>query len=125
MELAVGTIISGKVTAITKFGAFVSLPGGKSGLVHISEVAAAFVSDVHDYLTEGQEVTVKILSVSPEGKINLSIKQANPSRNARSRPDRPGPRAVVPAPAAAGGLPVRHRPQWPCSPRRSRPSRTS
>ena len=109
MELAVGTIISGKVTAITKFGAFVSLPGGKSGLVHISEVAAAFVSDVHDYLTEGQEVTVKILS----------------SRNARSRPDRPGPRAVVPAPAAAGGLPVRHRPQWPCSPRRSRPSRTS
>lgn len=125
MELAVGTIISGKVTAITKFGAFVSLPGGKSGLVHISEVAAAFVSDVHDYLTEGQEVTVKILSVSPEGKINLSIKQPNPSRNARSRPDRPGPRAVVPAPAAAGGLPVRHRPQWSCSPRRSRPSRTS
>ena len=78
MELAVGTIISGKVTAITKFGAFVSLPGGKSGLVHISEVAAAFVSDVHDYLTEGQEVTVKILSVSPEGKINLSIKQVEP-----------------------------------------------
>lgn len=125
MELAVGTIISGKVTAITKFGAFVSLPGGKSGLVHISEVAAAFVSDVHDYLTEGQEVTVKILSVSPEGKINLSIKQAQPQQDARSRPDRPGPRAVVPAPAAAGGLPVRHRPQWSCSPRRSRPSRTS
>lgn len=132
MELAVGTIISGKVTAITKFGAFVSLPGGKSGLVHISEVAAAFVSDVHDYLTEGQEVTVKILSVSPEGKINLSIKQAQPqqerpqpARSARPQGGRPGPRAVVPAPAAAGGLPVRHRPQWPCSPRRSRPSRTS
>lgn len=125
MELAVGTIISGKVTAITKFGAFVSLPGGKSGLVHISEVAAAFVSDVHDYLTEGQEVTVKILSVSPEGKINLSIKQAQPQQE-RPQPARSaGPRAVVPAPAAAGGLPVRHRPQWPCSPRRSRPSRTS
>ena len=125
MELAVGTIISGKVTAITKFGAFVSLPGGKSGLVHISEVAAAFVSDVHDYLTEGQEVTVKILSVSPGGKSICPSSRPNPSRNARSRPDRPGPRAVVPAPAAAGGLPVRHRPQWPCSPRRSRPSRTS
>lgn len=125
MELAVGTIISGKVTAITKFGAFVSLPGGKSGLVHISEVAAAFVSDVHDYLTEGQEVTVKILSVSPEGKSICPSSRPNPSRNARSRPDRPGLRAVVPAPAAAGGLPVRHRPQWPCSPRRSRPSRTS
>lgn len=78
MELAVGTIISGKVTAITKFGAFVSLPGGKSGLVHISEVAAAFVSDVHDYLTEGQEVTVKILSVSPEGE-NQSVHQAGPT----------------------------------------------
>ena len=100
MELAVGTIISGKVTAITKFGAFVSLPGGKSGLVHISEVAAAFVSDVHDYLTEGQEVTVKILSVSPEGKINLSIKQAQPqqerpqpARTARPQSGRPGPRS--------------------------------
>ena len=100
MELAVGTIISGKVTAITKFGAFVSLPGGKSGLVHISEVAAAFVSDVHDYLTEGQEVTVKILSLSPEGKINLSIKQAQPqqerpqpARSARPQGSRPGPRS--------------------------------
>ena len=100
MELAVGTIISGKVTAITKFGAFVSLPGGKSGLVHISEVAAAFVSDIHDYLTEGQEVTVKILSVSPEGKINLSIKQAQPqqerpqpARSARPQGGRPGPRS--------------------------------
>ena len=76
MELAVGTVVSGKVTTITKFGAFVALPGGKSGLVHISEVAAAFVSDVHDFLTEGQEVQVKILSISPEGKINLSVKQA-------------------------------------------------
>ena len=90
MELAVGTIISGKVTAITKFGAFVSLPGGKSGLVHISEVAAAFVSDVHDYLTEGQEVTVKILAITPEGKINLSVKQALPKPE---RPERP-PRAL-------------------------------
>lgn len=103
MELAVGTIISGKVTAITKFGAFVSLPGGKSGLVHISEVAAAFVSDVHDYLTEGQEVTVKILSVSPEGKINLSIKQAQPQQ------ERPGAGPIGPAPGRSarpqGGRP--------------------
>ena len=108
MELAVGTIISGKVTAITKFGAFVSLPGGKSGLVHISEVAAAFVSDVHDYLTEGQEVTVKILSVSPEGKINLSIKQAQPqqerpqpARSARPQGGRPGPRSSGRSPRPA------------------------
>lgn len=86
MELAVGTIISGKVTTITKFGAFVALPGGKSGLVHISEVAGAFVSDVHDFLTEGQEVQVKILSISPEGKINLSIKQTQPQQPRQSRP---------------------------------------
>ena len=101
MELAVGTIISGKVTAITKFGAFVSLPGGKSGLVHISEVAAAFVSDVHDYLTEGQEVTVKVLSVSPEGKINLSIKQAQPQQ------ERPGAGPIGPAPGRSSRPPQR------------------
>ncbi len=78
MELAVGTIVSGKVTSITKFGAFVALDGGKSGLVHISEVANRFVSDVHDFLQVGQEVQVKILSTTPEGRINLSVKQAQP-----------------------------------------------
>lgn len=68
MELAVGSIVTGKVTTITKFGAFVALPDGKSGLVHISEVAATFVNDVHDFLTEGQEVQVKILSVNAGGE---------------------------------------------------------
>ena len=108
MELAVGTIVSGKVTTITKFGAFVSLGDNKSGLVHISEVAAAFVSDVHDFLTEGQEVQVKILSVSPEGKINLSIKQALPAAQERkprgayqSRPDAQRPVQRNAAPVAA------------------------
>ena len=81
MELTVGTIITGKVTSITKFGAFVALPDGKSGLVHISEVAGTFVSDVHDFLTQGQEVPVKVLSISPEGKISLSVKQITPSRS--------------------------------------------
>ena len=111
MELAVGTIVSGKVTTITKFGAFVSLGDNKSGLVHISEVAAAFVSDVHDFLTEGQEVQVKILAISPEGKINLSIKQALPAAQEPKRAYRPqnapqrnvqrsAPSAVPTAPAA-------------------------
>lgn len=111
MELAVGTIVSGKVTTITKFGAFVSLGDNKSGLVHISEVAAAFVSDVHDFLTEGQEVQVKILAISPEGKINLSIKQALPAAQEPKRAYRPqnapqrnvqrsAPSAVPAAPAA-------------------------
>ena len=118
MELAVGTIISGKVTTITKFGAFVALPGGKSGLVHISEVASAFVSDVHDFLTEGQEVQVKILAISPEGKINLSIKQTQPQQPRPVRPayrkeggERPAPRpapqrTAAPAQAAAPAAPA-------------------
>ena len=63
MELAVGEIISGKVTGITKFGAFVSLPEGKSGLVHISEVDQSYVSDIRDHLTEGQEVKVKVIAI--------------------------------------------------------------
>ena len=84
MELAVGVILDGKVTTITKFGAFVSLSGGKSGLVHISEVANSFVNDVHDFLAEGQEVKIKVLSITPEGKINLSIKQAAPPQPGRA-----------------------------------------
>ena len=100
MELTVGTIITGKVTSITKFGAFVALPDGKSGLVHISEVAGTFVSDVHDFLTQGQEVPVKI---------SLSVKQAQPpkprpphgDRPARPRGPRPAPARSVPAQPAA------------------------
>lgn len=93
MELAVGTIVSGKVTGITKFGAFVALEGGKSGLVHISEVANAFVSDVHDFLSEGQEVQVKILSVA-DGKISLSVKQAQAQPERQPRPVRTSRPAV-------------------------------
>ena len=76
MELAVGTIAEGKVTGITSFGAFVSLPEGKTGMVHISEIANTYVSNIRDHLTEGQEVKVKVLAIDPEGKINLSIKKA-------------------------------------------------
>ena len=76
MQLEVGTVLEGRVTGITNFGAFVSLPGGKNGLVHISEVANTYVKDVHDYLSEGQAVRVKVLRLTPDGKINLSIKAA-------------------------------------------------
>ena len=76
MQLEVGTVLEGRVTGITNFGAFVSLPGGKSGLVHISEVANTYVRDVHDHLSEGQAVRVKVLRLTPDGKINLSIKAA-------------------------------------------------
>ena len=78
MELTVGAVLEGKVKSITNFGAFISLPENKTGLVHISEVANRFVSDVHDFLQVGQEVQVKILSTTPEGRINLSVKQAQP-----------------------------------------------
>ena len=77
MELKVGEILEGKVSGITKFGAFVQLPGGGSGLVHISEVANTYVTDVHDHLAIGDTVKVKVLAVN-EGKVNLSIKQALP-----------------------------------------------
>ena len=108
MELAVGEVYEGKVTGITKFGAFVLLPNGKSGLVHISEVANAFVSDVHDHVQIGQTVKVKVLSVSEEGKINLSIKRVQeaeaPARpTAESRPRRP---AAAPGAEARSREPV-------------------
>ena len=105
MEPQVGSILEGKFTSITKFGAFVALANGKSGLVHISEIANAFVNDVHDFLQEGQ--TVKVLVLSTEnGKINLSIKKALPQQE---RPAPRGPRPMTQRPAArpAGG-PPRH-----------------
>ena len=78
MEFTVGAILEGKVKTITKFGAFIALPEGKSGLVHISEIAYSYVSEVREFLTEGQDVKVQILSIDPAGRINLSIKRAQP-----------------------------------------------
>lgn len=75
-QLEVGSIYEGKVTGITKFGAFVSLPNGKSGLVHISEIAYSYVNDVKDHLQEGQEVKVKVIGIDDNGRINLSIRKA-------------------------------------------------
>ncbi len=76
MAIEIGSIQEGKVTGIMNFGAFVSLPGGKSGLVHISEIANTFVKDVHDHLQVGQLVKVKVIEINEQGKINLSIKRA-------------------------------------------------
>lgn len=79
MQIEVGAILEGKVTGLTNFGAFVSLDGGTTGMVHISEVSNTYVKDIHEYLTDGQQVKVKVLSVGADGKISLSIKQANPT----------------------------------------------
>ena len=102
MQPTVGEILEGNVTGITKFGAFVSLPDGTSGLVHISEIANTFVNDVHDFVSEGQTVKVKIIGVNENGKINLSIKKAMP-----------------PEPRPEG----EQRPQRPYQPRQDRPQR--
>ncbi|WP_028506303.1 S1 RNA-binding domain-containing protein [Ruminococcus sp. FC2018] len=80
MQLEVGNIYEGKVTGITKFGAFVELEKGTTGMVHISEVANTFVSEIKDHLTEGQTVKVKVLSMGEDGKISLSIKKALPQQ---------------------------------------------
>lgn len=100
MEPQVGSILEGKVTTITKFGAFVALGNGKSGLVHISEIANTFVNDVHDFLQEGQDVKVLVLSAE-NGKINLSIKKTQPRpERTNNAPRAPRPAAARPAAAA-------------------------
>ena len=86
MEFGVGSILDGKVTGITKFGAFVALPDGKSGLVHISEIAYSYVNEVSDHLHEGQEVKVKVIGIDQSNRINLSIKQVTPPPQGNGRP---------------------------------------
>lgn len=71
-----GKIIEGTVSGITNFGAFIDLGEGKTGLVHISEVADDYVKNIHDYLKDKQKVKVKVLSIGKDGKISLSIRQA-------------------------------------------------
>lgn len=98
MQLEVGMVLEGKVTGITKFGAFVELPGGKTGMVHISEVAPTFVKEIRDFVTENQMVKVKILGIGEDGKVSLSMKKAvevvrtpnNTNNNRAPRPARPG-----------------------------------
>lgn len=79
MALEVGNIVEGTITGIAKFGAFVELPDKKVGLVHISEVANEYVSDVNDYLKVKDKVKVKVITIDDRGKIALSIKQAQPA----------------------------------------------
>lgn len=91
MEFTVGAILEGKVKSITNFGAFIALPENKTGLVHISEVANTFVSDIRQHLTEGQDVKVMIINTE-NGKINLSIKRLEPKPQREGAPRDNGPR---------------------------------
>ena len=93
MELTIGTIIEGKVKTITNYGAFIQLPEGRTGMVHISEISHAYVSDIHQHLMPGQVVKVKLIGIDEAGRISLSIKRAQeqerPQRPAVSKPSVP------------------------------------
>lgn len=99
MSIEVGAKLQGKVSGITNFGAFIDLGEGKTGLVHISEVSNGFVKDIHDVLSVGDEVTVKVTTVGDDGKIGLSIRKAQDQpekkeftpRERTERHDRPKP----------------------------------
>ena len=93
MSIEVGSKVQGKVTGITNFGAFVELPDGKTGLVHISEVADNYVKDINEHLKVGDEVEVKVMNVEADGKIGLSIRKAKPQPERPERQERaPRPR---------------------------------
>ncbi|MBQ6553351.1 MAG: S1 RNA-binding domain-containing protein [Clostridia bacterium] len=94
MPINVGDIFEGTVTGITNFGAFVALPDGKSGMVHISEVANVYVKDINEFVKDKQTVKVKVIGIDDKGKIGLSMKQA-----AESAPEPPKRREEKPAPA--------------------------
>lgn len=88
MQIEQGSVVKGKVTGLTDFGAFVELEGGKTGMIHISEVSTSYVKDIREHLQLNQEVTAKVISISPEGKIALSIKKLNADNNGGDRPQR-------------------------------------
>ena len=85
MQLEVGKIYDGKVTGVTKFGAFVEVEKGVTGMVHISEVASTFVKEISEFITQGQKVKVKVMSIAEDGKIAMSIKRAEAPASAPAR----------------------------------------
>ncbi|MGP6139198.1 MULTISPECIES: S1 domain-containing RNA-binding protein [unclassified Jeotgalibaca] len=97
MSIEVGTIVAGKVTGITNFGAFIDLGDRKTGLVHISEISDSYIKDINDVLSVGDEVNVKVLTIAPDGKIGLSIRKAQENTEEGSQPQRehkPAPRST-------------------------------
>ena len=119
MELTVGTVLEGKIKSITNFGAFVSLPENKTGMVHISEVANAYVSDIRQHLTEGQDVKVVVIG-NENGKVNLSIKRLEPKPQRDNAPRREGgnfrPASPSGAPRREGGYQAQNRAPRPAAP---------
>lgn len=99
MALEIGAVVEGVVTGITNFGAFVQLPEGKVGLIHISEVSNVFVKDVHEFLKDKQPVTVKVVSIDERGKVGLSLKALMPE------PEQPVKKTVERKPVAPKVVP--------------------
>lgn len=95
MALEVGVICNGKVTSITKYGAFVALEDGSSGMVHISEISHTFVNDINEHLKVGQEVKVKVIAIDEKGRLSLSVRKAEPKperpQQSFQRPSSPAP----------------------------------
>ncbi|RIH85495.1 S1 RNA-binding domain-containing protein [Calidithermus roseus] len=88
MQIEAGAIVEGRVTRIMDFGAFVELPNGESGLVHISQIAHEFVKNVRDHLSEGEVVQVMVLGRDEKGRLDLSIKELTPAPVEPPRPKR-------------------------------------
>ncbi|PLR91896.1 S1 domain-containing RNA-binding protein [Bacillus sp. T33-2] len=103
MSIEVGSKLQGKVTGITNFGAFVELPDGSTGLVHISEVADNYVKDINDHLKVGDQVEVKVINVEKDGKIGLSIKKAVDRPERPARPERSDSRPYAGRPRQGRG----------------------
>lgn len=89
MAVEIGAILEGKVTGITNFGAFIEFPDKTTGMVHISEVSSSFIKDIHEKLSEGDTVKVKVIDINEKGKIALSIKKALPQEEEQPKPKRP------------------------------------
>jgi S1 RNA binding domain protein len=89
MSIELGSKLEGKVTGITNFGAFVLLPSGVTGLVHISEISDSYVKDINEHLKINDPVTVKVIHVDKDGKIGLSIRQALPQAEKAEGSNRP------------------------------------
>ena len=104
MDFTVGSIYEGKVTGITGFGAFVQLAPGKSGMVHISEIANTFVDDIKKHIKEGDIVKVKLIGIDQNGRINLSIKKALPASEKPQSAPRPERAAVSTAASSDGSM---------------------
>jgi S1 RNA binding domain protein len=100
MQLTVGEIVEGKITSVKDYGVFVDLGEGKSGMVHISEIAQTYVNDIREFVKEGDVVKLKVLTVGDDGKISLSIKRAQESKPDVPRPERKEKRSYTPKPVA-------------------------